>query len=137
MTSPLFTNEEVRLLHSIRSRTIECKSNFKSRYGNDDLLCDLCEEQEEDDQKHILYCKTLNSFFNSEEVTKYSVKYNDVFGDHHRQKVVVTIFEKLLNIRKTLTEEKLGNKTNPSTPLRMLKNCYNVQPSIVNFSFGT
>ena len=79
----------------------------------------------------------MNSFLNSEEVTKDSVKYNDVFGDHHRQKVVVTIFEKLLNIRKTLTEEKLRNKTNPSTPSRMLKNCYNVQPSIVNLSFGT
>ena len=66
---------------------------------------------------HILHCKTLNSLLNRQEVTKESVRYNDVFGDHHRQNLVVTLFEKFQNIRKTLTEEKLRNKTNPSIPL--------------------
>ena len=40
MTSPIFTNEEVNLLQSLRSRSIQCKVNFKGLNG-DDLSCPL------------------------------------------------------------------------------------------------
>ena len=32
LTSPLFSNDEVNLLHRLRSRMTECKANFKQKY---------------------------------------------------------------------------------------------------------
>ena len=34
MTSPLFSNEEVNLLHGLRSRSVNVKCNFRTRYQN-------------------------------------------------------------------------------------------------------
>ena len=36
MVSPIFLNEEVNQLHALRSRTTNCKMNFKNKYRNDD-----------------------------------------------------------------------------------------------------
>ena len=104
MTSPLFSNAEVSLLFSLRSKYLDCKMNFKNRYNNDDLLCNFCKE-EQDDQQHILQCKTLNSKLSSEELAQGLVKYEDIYGDHLKQKVIVTIFSELLDIRKTMAED--------------------------------
>ena len=50
--SSIFTNEDVNLLHSLRARSVNCKVNFRSRYG-DDISCPLCTSGEPDDQPHI------------------------------------------------------------------------------------
>jgi hypothetical protein len=42
MVSPLFDNDEVNTLHALRSRMVECKANFKQKFLNDNLLCQLC-----------------------------------------------------------------------------------------------
>ena len=77
-------------------------------------------------QPHLLQCKTLSKYFKSEEM----VEYNDIFScDPRRQKLITTIFSKLLKLRKILT-------TNPSVLDEMLKNRYNLQKCIVNVSFG-
>ena len=125
MTSTLFNNTEVCLLFALRSRYIDCKTNFRYKYKNDDLLCQLC-GQSEDNQPHLLQCKILSKYFESEE----KVEYNDIFScDLRRQKLITTIFSKLLKLRKILT-------TNPSVLDEMLKNRYNLQKCIVNVSFG-
>ena len=41
MKCPLFKNEEVNLLHKLRSRSIAVKNNFSSKFKNN-LLCPLC-----------------------------------------------------------------------------------------------
>ena len=129
MTSTLFNNTEVCLLFALRSRYIDCKTNFRYKYKNEDLLCQLC-GQNEDNQPHLLQCKILSSYFKSEEMVKNSIEYNDIFSsDPRRQKVIVTIFAKLLELRKILL-------TNPSVSDEMLKNRYNLQKCIVNVSFG-
>ena len=78
MTSPLFSNIEVSLLYAIRSKALDCKSNFKNRYTNDNLLCKICEE-ELDDQPRILQCKILNSKLKSEEAVSGQVRYEDIW----------------------------------------------------------
>ena len=135
MTSPLFSNAEVSLLFSLRSKYLDCKMNFKNRYNNDDLLCNFCKE-EQDDQQHILQCKTLNSKLSSEEIAPGLVKYEDIYGDHLKQKVIVTIFSKLLDIRKTMAEDSQQNTSDPSISAEMLEISYNLQPCIVNFSLN-
>ena len=135
MTSPLFSNIEVSLLYAIRSKALDCKSNFKNIYTNDNLLCKIFEE-ELDDQPHILQCKLLNSKLQSEEAVAGQVKYEDIYGDHHKQKVIVSLFAKLLEIRKTMVEDIQKNNSDPSISAEMLKTSYNLQPCIVNLSSG-
>ena len=76
MKSQLFTNEEVNLLFAIRSRMIDCKSNFKSKYNKDDLTCRICHKAEEN-QFHILHCKVLNDVLKSNDIILEQVKYDD------------------------------------------------------------
>ena len=132
MTSPLFNDQDVSLLYAMRSRALECKSNYKSKYKNNDLVCSICSE-EEDDQPHIMQCKVLNSKLASDDVVREKIEYNDIFRNHQKQKVIVTLYEKLLKIRKTMLEDQ---QNDPSTSDMALKNCYNLQQCIVNSSSG-
>ena len=130
MVSPLFTDEEVNLLYAIRSRALNCKTNFKNKYSNDDLLCILCKE-EDDTQQHLLSCKVLQSQLESDEKVTYNVTYDDIFKDSYKQKAIITVFSKLIKIRETMI-----NKLNPSTPQGVLKIDNNLHDSSVNFSSG-
>ena len=47
MTSPIFTNEEVNLLHALHSRSVNVKCNFRNKYLNN-LLCPLCQKEDDD-----------------------------------------------------------------------------------------
>ena len=134
MTSPLFQNLEVCLLFALRSKYIDCKANFKNKYRYTHLLCDYCFESD-DTQQHILQCKVLNSYLQSKEAANEKIEYNDLFKNVHKQKVIVTMFTKLLDIRNVLKNQ--VKSTNPSILDRMLERCYNLQPSNVNFSSGT
>ena len=42
----------------LHSRTTNCKMNSKNRHNQDNLLCDLC-FTENQDQKHLLKCKVI------------------------------------------------------------------------------
>ena len=135
MTSPLFTNQDMSLLFALRSRALDCKMNFKNRYHNEDLQCSICHE-EQDDQPHILRCKVLHAQLAGEELVSGEVKYEDIFGDVYKQKVVVTLFTKLLDIRKTMAQNSQQETPDPSISDQMLKNSYNLNHSIVNSSSG-
>ena len=102
--SSIFTNEDVNLLHSLRGRSIQCKGNFKSRYG-DDISCTLCTTGEADDQPHILKCEKILENFSTVELVKNKVKYDDIFGEPPEQKQVTVMFRKLLEIRKELLDK--------------------------------
>ena len=134
MTSPLFQNSEVCLLFALRSKYIDCKANFKNKYRYTHLLCDYCTESD-CTQQHILQCKVLNSHLQSKEAVNENFEYNDLFKNVHKQKVIVTMFTKLLDIRNVLKNQE--KSTNPSILDRMLERSYNLQPSNVNFSSGT
>ena len=71
-----------------------------------------------------------------EELVSGEVKYKDLFGDVYKQKVVVTLFTKLLDIRKTMAQNSQQETPDPSISDKMLKNSYNLHHSIVNSSSG-
>ena len=102
--SSIFTNEDVNLLHSLRGRSVQCKGNFKSPYG-DDISCTLCTTGEADDQPHILKCEKILENFSTVELVKNKVKYDDIFGEPPEQKQVTVMFRKLLEIRKELLDK--------------------------------
>lgn len=132
MTSPIFTNDDVNFLHATRSRSLDCKINFRNKYINDDLLCRICKTEEED-QPHILLCKVLQSKLKSEQLARGQVTYSDAFSNHFKQKEFITLFRKMWTIREKLLEEQ---QCDPSTAELVLKNSYNLPQCIVNYSSG-
>jgi hypothetical protein len=70
MVSPIFSNKEVNLLHALRSRSTECKTNPKQKYIHTNLLCTLC-ETEADDQPHLMRCtEPFNKLKNLRELSQ-------------------------------------------------------------------
>ena len=132
MLSPLFSNDEVNLLHCIRARYVDCKANFSQRYLNDNLLCTLC-KSDTDDQKHILACNVLQKEMKAKDVVSVRVEYDDIFAkDVKKQKTATALFTDLLRIRKDLLM-----KQDPSSSSQVeLRRSNNLQPCIVYSSFG-
>ena len=133
MTSPLFQNSEVSLLFALRSRLVDCKANFRTKFRHTHLLCEFCFASD-DTQEHMLQCKVLQGLIKSKEVINEKFEYNDLFKDMKKQKIIVTIFSKILDIRKQ--QQNQVRTTNPSTLDKVLMKSYNLHTSIVNFSFG-
>ena len=79
MVSPIFTNQEVCLLHALRSRSTDCKANFKNKYGQNNQQCRICNTGQED-QQHLLECVQLNNCLKTKEVDNSGSKYEDVFS---------------------------------------------------------
>ena len=103
LTSPLFSNEDVNTLFSLRSRLVDCKSNFKNRYKENDILCPLC-RLEEDSQQHMLACREITSRIQSKKISSSKIVYEDIFKDHMKQKGATVLFKEILEIRKQLQE---------------------------------
>ena len=132
MLSPLFSNEEVNLLHCLRARYKECKANFSHRYRNDDLLCTLC-KCGIDEQKHILQCSILQVELKTRDVADTNIVYDDIFAeDVKKQKSVTALFMELLSIRTDLLQ-----KQDPGSSSTVeLRRSNDLQPCIVYSSFG-
>ena len=77
MVSPLFSNEEVNMLHALRSRSTDCKANFNQKYIQSNLLCPLCKTETED-QQHLMKCSVLMSNFKSHEMVDGTAEYEDI-----------------------------------------------------------
>ena len=134
MTSPIFTNDEVNLLHALRSRSINVKNNFSSKYRND-RSCPLCSNVI-DDQQHILDCDVLKNKLKSREAANNKVVYEDIFGDYLKQKEVTHLFAKLINIRDSLVDKNLRWIPAPSTSAEMLEDDDNLRASIAHNPSG-
>ena len=110
MISHEFNNPEVTMLTALRSHTIRnIKMNFSSWYKNY-LSCSLKSQQiqqnqNEDSQQHLLVCNTLLSQLSQEQYKLIEgISYNDLYSNTVRQKLAVTGFTWLLNIRERLLE---------------------------------
>ena len=132
--SPLFNNNEVNLLHALRSRMVNTKANFPSKYQNN-LNCPLC-DRSRDDQPHILECQVLQDKLKTKDITIEGNVYNDLFEDTPKQKEITVLFSRLLDIRETLVDEDLVKMTNPSSSAEMLKSNDDLPCCIVQCSFG-
>ena len=97
-----FTVEEVQLLFMLRSRQFPVKKNFKNKFKNTNMLCDLC-KLEECDEGHATRCAVLKNFVPELNTTP-SPDYNDVFGNVHDQLRIVKIFKKIRTQREILFE---------------------------------
>ena len=138
LTSPMFSNKEVNLLHALRSRSVNVKCNFSSKY-KDNLSCPVClVESESDDQQHILNCTILNKKLRTKITANNRVAYSDIFGDVLKQKEVTYLYMQLLTIREELLDKNLCWRTAPSNSdtFELLEISDNLQPCTVRWSSG-
>ena len=127
MISPLFLNEEVNQLHALRSKTSNCKMNFKNRYGKDDLLCNLC-FLENQDQQHILRCIVLQRKLRTSQIAQKKIAYEDLYSnDVYKQKAITSLFIELFKIKSVIEDDS-------SQPARSTKDMVLVGDD--NLSFG-
>ena len=108
-------------------KSICCMCNFKSRYPANDLLCNLC-EKENDNKPHILRCEVLMQHIDTDEVATHKVNYDDIFKEPSKHKAVTVLIAKLLKIK---------NQLDPSTcSCKVLKNSFNLHVCTASYSSG-
>ena len=111
MISPIFLNEEVNQLHALRSRTSNCKMNFKNKYRNDNLLCDLCNNENED-QPHLLRCNVLKRKLQSTQIANNKISYESIYSDDvHKQKEIAALFLELFKLKTEVENSRLAPST--------------------------
>ena len=136
LTSPLFSNEDVNILFSLRSRSVECKSNFKNRYKEEDILCPFCRIGE-DSQQHMLVCKEITARIQSKNICSSQIVYEDIFKDHLKQKGATVLFHQILEIRKQLQEaDNQLNQLGPCTTSEVQSNSSDLLSCIDDYSSG-
>ena len=91
-TDRRFSREDVQLLFQLKTKMINCKSNFSNAYDNQ-LQCRMCEELDSvENEDHLLTCSVLNT-------EKYDVQYSDVFESIDKQYSAVKVFKNVLRKR--------------------------------------
>ena len=81
----------------------DIKANFKSMY-KDDLLCELC-QCEEETANHLLECKAVLDDTNIGEAAR-KVNNDDIFKDIIKQVKAVKVWKEILKMK----EKKTSNK---------------------------
>ena len=91
------SKEDIQLLFALRTKMIDCKSNFSNQFDNV-LTCRFCQEVNTvENEDHLLLCKTLNT-------EEYDVQFSDVYCDLDKQYKVTKVFKKVLRRRKIYEE---------------------------------
>ena len=108
LKSHTFTNNMASVLFNLRSSmTKTIKSNFSS-INRGDMSCKMkCQEPgTEDCPSHLLQCHVLLKQLNSEQVTQTkNVSYEDIFKHMEKQREVVLVMTRLLQIREDQLEK--------------------------------
>ena len=85
-------------IFKLRCRVTDVKANFKGKFEN--IECELCNEHEEENQKHILHCKKLNKTENEK-----TMEYSEILkSDVKKQIQIVRKFTENMKIRKQILE---------------------------------
>ena len=116
LSSGMFKNEEISILSSLRSHTVRTvRYNFKNLYKNN-LNCPLkCWEDGNepncDTQEHILSCKRISERVPlNPTVARNKVKYDDIYGNLHEQKEVISVFKQRIQTRNEMIEQQLTSE---------------------------
>ena len=104
MTSSLFNNYEVEILCKARSRNLDVKSNFKTKYTvNNDITKLRCKIEtclEVEDQQHIFKCKPiLNKLDKNSSIE--NISYDSMFSTPKKQIKLTKVLIKLLDLRES------------------------------------
>lgn len=91
------TVDEKQLLFQFRTRTFNCRENFKNKYGSD-LTCFACKG--EDTQQHLLNNCTVSAGINTDDCD-----YEDIFGPVQKQIKICKVLKKIASKRNLLLKK--------------------------------
>ena len=94
LSSEKLTTEEKQLLFQLRTRSYDCKANFRNLYKNQ-LACFICGQ--EDNQPHLLSCTAT-----TQGLDLTNVQYSDIFGTIEKQVRITKILMQISNRRKAI-----------------------------------
>ena len=103
MNSPVFTNDNTKLLLALRTRTVNgIRSDFSGMYTT--LSCPVCGEHP-DTLPNLLKCDIIRKYQQTAVMSNCDISYDDVFSeDIIKQKEVTELYSELLRIREDLIE---------------------------------
>ena len=93
LTTPHLTISEKQTLFKLRTRTFECKENFKNQFES--LKCNFCEK--DDIQEHLLNCEKITDGIDTN-----GINYNHIFGKISEQVKIARVMNKIAEKRKSL-----------------------------------
>ena len=97
------SKEDIQLLFKLRTRMVDCKSNFEGQF-TEDMSCRACKViGSVEDEDHILSCMGLK-------LDSHDVKFRDVYSSMEQQYKATQVFKKILRRRKVYLDV-----TNPSS----------------------
>ena len=98
---------EKQLLFQFRTRTYNCRANYKTQYGLN-LACLICAE--EDNQIHLLQCKKTTLGVDLE-----GVQYSDIFSSIEKQVKIAKVLKKITSNREIImkTSSITGSQAHP------------------------
>ena len=103
LTDRRMSKEDIQLLFKLRTRMLDCKTNFEGQF-REDMSCRACKVVSSvEDEDHILSCVVLKLDSNE-------VKFSDVYGSMEQQYKATQVFKKILRKRKVYLDT-----TNPSS----------------------
>ena len=108
MSSKIFTNNEVELLSKLRSRNIDVKCNFKTKYSpnnnTEKLKCLMENCNELETQMHLMKCEPILTVLN-EKYDMSGIAYEDIFSnDLKKQRNVTKLYKIVTDIRTKLLQ---------------------------------
>ena len=107
ISSKLLSNYEVEVLSKMRSRNLDLKSNFKTKFTFNniiDLECSLNGCSEVEDQQHLMNCKPILENLNANmKISDFC--YNDLFSNKKKQNKITKLYVTLLDIRSNLLQQ--------------------------------
>ena len=100
---PEFTPHLANILFKFRTRTYMVKNNFRNNYRNTNIICPLCEAND-DTQEHIMKCFKIRQLYQH----KIQCKYEDIYSQSREALLrVATTLNELTQIRKELLSKRI------------------------------
>ena len=101
MNSPVFSNDNTKLLLALRTRTVNgIRSDFSGMYST--LSCPLCGDHP-DTLPNVLICNIMKKHQQTSVLSNSAFSYDDVFSqDVIKQKEITELFSELLKIREEI-----------------------------------
>ena len=106
LKSASFSNFEIEILSKLRSRNINVKDNFKSKFTHNNvtnLECSIDNCFENENQQHLLKCRPVIE--KMDKMYSSDISYNHIFSNCKKQKKVTEIYVAILDIRNEILKK--------------------------------
>ena len=105
LKSDKLSTKEKKLLFSLRTRSIDVKTNYRNKYQFD-MHCKLCKNvNEEESEIHLLKCDIITKNI-SHDINLTSAKYENIFSENVEDQIQITkIFAEIFKLRNILLNQ--------------------------------